>query len=220
MPENPTVQLQAVEPFLQGARRAGDVLQQFRIGAEADQERDILLLQHAREERGACAPFGLDQIALAARDIDQQADRERKISFTGEVLDRLRRAVFGESEVALFEIADQSVLLVPNRAIEVHDIDVDFDRFAGVILRLLRAAEPADGSASGTINRVARVRPMIFIESVQWTHFLTGRAVDSLCFNSEFHALCSPASQKIGPGNGRDYPARGSFRSSVPGAVF
>ena len=61
-------------PLRRSLRRIGVVLQQVRIGAEADQECEILAAHNLAEELGGGVFFDLDQVALAGADVDQQAD--------------------------------------------------------------------------------------------------------------------------------------------------
>ena len=137
IPENPAFSFRSIEPVLQIAWRPGDVLQQFRVGSEADQECHVLLPENARKERGSGAAFDFDQIALAAGDIDEEPDRQGQIRLAREIFDGLGSTVFGQREVAFLEGGDQRVLLVPHRAIEVDDIDIDLDWLAGVVFHFL-----------------------------------------------------------------------------------
>ena len=51
----------------------------------------------------------LDQIALTAGNIDQQADRKRQVGLFGEVFDLLFRTVLSKLEIVLLEAVDEPV---------------------------------------------------------------------------------------------------------------
>ena len=69
---------QLAQPLGQQPRAVGVILQQLGLFAEADQEGFVLLAQHLGEELRRGAAFDLDQVALAAAHIHQQADRQRR----------------------------------------------------------------------------------------------------------------------------------------------
>ena len=107
------VELQSVERVRQEFGRAGEVLQQLRVLAEADDEGEILGLEHAREELPGRGLFNADQAFLATADVDQQSDgSERQISTPRvKALIVLLRAVFEDREFLFGEIGNESALL-------------------------------------------------------------------------------------------------------------
>ena len=137
MPANPAFSLRWLSPSCNARGDPVMSCEKFRIRAEADQECHVLLPENARKERRSRPAFDFDQIALAARDVDEEANGQRQIRLAGEVFDGLRSAVFRQTEVSFFQVGDQGVLLVPDRTIEVDDIHVDLDWFADVVFHLL-----------------------------------------------------------------------------------
>jgi hypothetical protein len=55
------------------------------------------------------AALDIDQVALAAAHIDQQADRQREIGLAREVLDFLLFAVLEDGEIGLFQVGHQAL---------------------------------------------------------------------------------------------------------------
>src|ERR1039457_4931907 len=104
---------------------AGVVLQQLGLFAEADEESFVLLLQDLGEELGGGAALDLDQVALAARNVDQEADGEGEIGFAREILDGLRLAVFEDGEILFGEVGDECALFVADGGQDADDIDID-----------------------------------------------------------------------------------------------
>ena len=102
-------------------------MQQFGFFAEADEEGFVLLTQDLGEELGGGIALDIDQVPLAAADVDQQADGEREVGFLGEILDGLGLTLFQNGEILLLEVGDEGAVLVPYGGQNADHIDVHGD---------------------------------------------------------------------------------------------
>src|ERR1019366_4383602 len=134
------VELEPVETALQQAGGVGEVLQQLRVRAKTDEERLVPLLDHLAEELACRAPFNVDEISLAGADVHQHSDGQGKIRLFRKILDGLQFAVLENLEVVLRKIVDEGAVFIADGGEHAHQIDVDFDRRVGDILRARRLA--------------------------------------------------------------------------------
>src|SRR6185369_12577765 len=125
------------------AGAAGIVLEQFALFAEADQEGDVLLTEDLAEELVGGAALDIDQVLLAAADVDKEADGQGQVGFSGEILDGLRLAVFKNGEVVLLEIGNQGALFVADAGQNADHVDVDFEG-GQLVLRQKQGARGED----------------------------------------------------------------------------
>ena len=122
-------------PFdLAGA--VGVVGEQVYVDVEGDEEGLILGLEDFLEEAGSGLLLQGEDVGLGAGGVEQDADGEGEIFFLGEVLDRLRRFVFGDSAVVFVEVGDVAVL-VAGAEVDVDEVGGDFqggsvDAFVGL----------------------------------------------------------------------------------------
>jgi len=106
---------------------------------EMDDEGFVLIFaQKVIEEGTARGDFLIEDAALAAAGVHEEAEGERKIGFAGEVGDGLGFAVLVEGEIVLGEIVDEGAVFVADGGEEVYGADVDGD---GSLLRDERGSQ-------------------------------------------------------------------------------
>ena len=111
---------------LEERARRGKVLQEFGLACKLHDERLVLRRGHHLVEEGAAGgALFVDDVALGAAGIDQQAKRKGKILVLVEVADGLGFAVDLQNEVVLGEVLDQGAFFVPDDYREVDEAGVD-----------------------------------------------------------------------------------------------
>ena len=124
------------------------VLQQVNVDIKADDKCQVFIAQDLVEKFPANFLLHVEHAHLAAAGIDQNAQGQGKIGFSGEVLDGLRLAVLEDFKVILREIGNQGALLVLDVEEELDHVHVDFQRAdrlvfsLGVGLVLVRTGQP------------------------------------------------------------------------------
>src|SRR5271170_1472800 len=125
--------MQILKPLAQQFGGRGVVLQQVRVRAKADQERQILGPDHVAEELIGRVLFNVDQVHLAGADVDQQADGQRKIGLAVEIFDFLLLTIFKDGEIVLGKVSNQAGMLVADIEQDIDNIHVHLNGGFGVL---------------------------------------------------------------------------------------
>ncbi len=125
--------LQQPERRLQFLVRRGQVLQQFHLAIEVNQEGLVLVAQQAGEKAAAGVALIRQNAPLAHAGIHQQPQRQLQIGLARKICDCLRAPVFFQFEIVLTQIRYDLAFLVANGGEHIHHLDVHRD--GGLILR-------------------------------------------------------------------------------------
>ena len=118
----------------QQAGAVGEVLQQVDVHIERQQERLVLGLEHPLQELAAGLLFQRKHALLAARGIQQNAQRQGQIVLGNEALPGLRLLVFGDRAVVLVEVGNEVAVLVLDGKKHVHQVDLELEGGDGLVL--------------------------------------------------------------------------------------
>ncbi len=125
------------EGSLELGTRVGEVLEELGLTGELDDEGLILGRgEHLVEEGAAGGALFVDDAALAAAGVDEEAEGKGKVLVEVEVADGLRVAVDLEDEVILGEVLDEGSLFIANDDGEVHQAGIDGEWWGRLALEM------------------------------------------------------------------------------------
>ena len=96
-------------------RGVREILDQFGVQIEVDDERQVFLLQNFGQKRRAGFLFHRQHPRLAAAGVDQDPEGQRQIGIRVEILDGLRLAIFQNLEVFFDHVRESACRACPSR---------------------------------------------------------------------------------------------------------
>ncbi len=116
------VDLRLVHGVRQQPRAVGEVLQQVHVHVEGEQKGFVLFAQDLLEELAARLLLQGKHALLAARGVEQNAQRQRLVGLGHKALERLRHFVFQHRAVLLVQMRNQVALVVLDGEEQVHQV--------------------------------------------------------------------------------------------------
>jgi hypothetical protein len=124
----------------------GEVLQKFYFAIEVYDEGFVFVFaKDVVEERAASGEFLVKDATLAKAGVNEKAEGEGKIGFSGEIGDGLRLGVLFEEEVILNEGVDEGVVFIADGDEEIDSVDVDGDGSGLLAWRIRQVQEVEEG---------------------------------------------------------------------------
>lgn len=111
--------------------RGSEILQEFNLAIEVDEESLVLLRAQCAVEKGVTrAALLIEDTPLAEACVNKQPEGEGKIALAREILDGLRAAIFFDREVGLIQGCDDLAVLVTDGCVDRHELHFggDFGR--------------------------------------------------------------------------------------------
>jgi len=117
-----------IDGGLEFLARGGEVLEEFDLVIEVDEEGFVFIFaEDAVEEGAAGGALLIEDAALAEAGVDEEAEGERELGVFGEIGDGLGLGVLLEGEVVFGEVADEVAMLVADGSEEIDGGDVNGD---------------------------------------------------------------------------------------------
>src|SRR5436305_1157871 len=104
------------------------------VCCEGIESHRILRANHGVNKSARGLQLETNVFARAGAGIHRQHNREWKLRFLAEDRNLLRNAIFGETKVILYEIADRCTLRIGDRDKHIHQLHIDFKGSFGVLL--------------------------------------------------------------------------------------